>query len=67
MQELRSVEVRSTVEDLMYVSILEKFMSLGVDMMPRMEGAYVCVWWGGGGGKEGSIFLMFFEKQNLGK
>jgi hypothetical protein len=29
---------RATLEDLMYVSILEKFIVLGVEMMPRMDG-----------------------------
>ncbi|KAG2445949.1 hypothetical protein HXX76_000552 [Chlamydomonas incerta] len=38
MEEVRSREVRSTLEDLMYVSILEKFLLLGVDMLPRMDG-----------------------------
>ncbi|EFJ50713.1 hypothetical protein VOLCADRAFT_88515 [Volvox carteri f. nagariensis] len=38
MEEVREVEVRATLEDLMYVSILEKFLLLGVDMLPRMDG-----------------------------
>eukprot|EP00198_Chlamydomonas_reinhardtii_P001710 XP_001691046.1 predicted protein [Chlamydomonas reinhardtii] len=38
MEEVRAREVRSTLEDLMYVSILEKFLLLGVDMLPRMDG-----------------------------
>jgi hypothetical protein len=38
MEEVRASEVRSTLEDLMYVSILEKFLLLGVDMLPRMDG-----------------------------
>lgn len=35
MQEVRSSEQRATVEDLMYASVLEKFMDLKVEMMPR--------------------------------
>jgi len=35
MQEVRSSEQRATVEDLMYASVLEKFMNLKVEMMPR--------------------------------
>ncbi|GLI59000.1 hypothetical protein VaNZ11_000823 [Volvox africanus] len=38
MEEVREGEVRATLEDLMYVSILEKFLLLGVDMLPRMDG-----------------------------
>ncbi|KAG2482952.1 hypothetical protein HYH03_018129 [Edaphochlamys debaryana] len=38
MAEVRSREVRSTLEDLMYVCVLEKFLVLGVDMLPRMDG-----------------------------
>ena len=32
---MRSSEQRATVEDLMYASVLEKFMNLKVEMMPR--------------------------------
>ena len=39
MEEVRAAEVRATVEDLLYVSILEKFVLLGVEMLPRMDGA----------------------------
>lgn len=42
MEEVRASEVRATLEDLMYVSILEKFLLLGVDMLPRMDGAFGC-------------------------
>lgn len=38
MEEVRANEFRATVEDLMYVSILEKFILLGVEMLPRMDG-----------------------------
>ncbi len=38
MQEVRANELRATVEDVMYVSILEKFTVLGIDMLPRMDG-----------------------------
>ena len=41
MGEVRAAEIRTTLEDLMYVSILEKFVSLGVEMLPRMEGEVV--------------------------
>jgi hypothetical protein len=34
------MEVRATLEDLMYVSILEKFVVLGVEMLPRLDGEY---------------------------
>jgi hypothetical protein len=37
MDEVRSSEQRLTVEDLMYASVLEKFLEVGVDMMPRLE------------------------------
>lgn len=30
-------EQRVTVEDLMYASVLEKFVEVGVDMIPRLE------------------------------
>lgn len=36
---MRSSEQRATVEDLMYASVLEKFMNLKVEMLPR------CVRW----------------------
>jgi hypothetical protein len=39
MEEVRASEVRATLEDLMYVSILEKFITVGVEMLPRMDGA----------------------------
>lgn len=38
MEELRASEVSATLEDLMYVSILEKFLLLRVEMLPRMDG-----------------------------
>jgi hypothetical protein len=38
MEEVRQAEVRATVEDLMYVSVLEKFVLLGIDMLPRLDG-----------------------------
>ncbi len=40
MEEVRANEVRATLEDLMYVSILEKFVVLGVEMLPRMDGEH---------------------------
>lgn len=41
MEEVRANEVRATLEDLMYVSILEKFVLLGVEMLPRMDGGFL--------------------------
>ena len=38
MEELRASEVSATLEDLMYVTILEKFLHLRVEMLPRLEG-----------------------------
>ena len=38
MEEVRATEVAETLEDLMYVSILEKFLLLNVEMLPRMDG-----------------------------
>ncbi|WIA16709.1 hypothetical protein OEZ85_013364 [Tetradesmus obliquus] len=38
MEEVRAMEVRATLEDLMYVSILEKFVLLQVEMLPRLDG-----------------------------
>ena len=35
MQQVREREKRATVEDLMYASVLEKFMELKVEMLPR--------------------------------
>ena len=37
MEEVRRSEQRATVEDLMYASVLEKFVELGVDMMPKLD------------------------------
>jgi hypothetical protein len=36
-QEVRDAERRATVEDLMYMCILEEFIKLGVGMLPRVE------------------------------
>lgn len=38
MGEVRANEIRATVEDLMYVLVLEKFQLIGVEMLPRMDG-----------------------------
>jgi len=38
MEEVRASEIRATLEDLMYMSILEKFVLVGVPMLPRLEG-----------------------------
>lgn len=37
MEEVKSNERRVTLEDLMYVSVLERFLEVGVSMMPRLE------------------------------
>jgi hypothetical protein len=37
MEEVKRNEQRVTVEDLMYASVLEKFVEVGVDMLPRLE------------------------------
>lgn len=38
MEEVRASEKRATLEDLMYISILEKFVTVGVEMLPRLDG-----------------------------
>lgn len=38
MKEVRLSERRVALQDLMYISILEKFFIIGVDMLPRMDG-----------------------------
>lgn len=38
MEELKAKEVSARLEDLMYLCILEKFLLLDVEMLPRMEG-----------------------------
>jgi len=37
MEEVRANERRFALQDLMYISVLEKFVLLGVDMLPRMD------------------------------
>ncbi|CAL5219382.1 g1204 [Coccomyxa viridis] len=37
MEEVKRNEQRATVEDLMYASVLEKFVEVGVDMMPTLD------------------------------
>ena len=37
MEEVKRNEQRATVEDLMYASVLEKFVELGVDMLPTLD------------------------------
>jgi len=54
MEEVRAMEVRATLEDLMYVSILEKFIVLGVDMLPRLDGECGCSTATGAGGSSSS-------------
>jgi uncharacterized membrane protein YgcG len=34
----RAAEARATLEDLLYVSVLERFVLLGVEMLPRLDG-----------------------------
>ena len=38
MQEVRAKERSHDLQDLMYISVLEKFLVIGVDMLPRMDG-----------------------------
>lgn len=38
MEDLRANERRATLEDLMYLCILEKFVAVGVEMLPRLDG-----------------------------
>lgn len=35
--EARGTEQRMALEDIMYICVLEKFVKLGVPMMPRLE------------------------------
>lgn len=35
---MRANERRFALQDLMYISVLEKFVILGVDMLPRLDG-----------------------------
>ena len=35
--EAQRTEQRMTIEDIMYICVLEKFVKLGVPMMPRLE------------------------------
>lgn len=37
MEEVQNSEKRATLEDLMYASVLEKFLVLGVDMLGSMD------------------------------
>ena len=37
MAEVERSEKRATLEDIMYASVLEKFLELGVDMLGSME------------------------------
>ena len=37
MEEVQQSENRATLEDLMYASVLEKFLTLGVDMLGSMD------------------------------
>ena len=37
MEEVKRSEQRATVEDLMYASVLEKFVEVGVDMLPKLD------------------------------
>ena len=37
MEELKANEARTSLEDIMYVSVLEKFVELGVEMMPHLQ------------------------------
>ena len=37
MEEVQRSEGRATLEDIMYASVLEKFLDLGVDMLGSMD------------------------------
>lgn len=37
MDEVREREQRATLEELMYICVLEKFVTIGVQMMPRID------------------------------
>ncbi len=37
MQEVKQSEQRVTVMDLMYASVLAKFLDIGVEMLPRLD------------------------------
>lgn len=37
MEEVQRSEKRATLEDIMYASVLEKFLELGVDMLGSMD------------------------------
>jgi hypothetical protein len=37
MEEVQRSEKRATLEDIMYASVLEKFLQLGVDMLGSMD------------------------------
>ena len=37
LEDLKKSEQRATLEDLMYASVLEKFLELGLQMLPRMD------------------------------
>lgn len=37
MEEVQRSEKRATLEDIMYASVLEKFLMLGVDMLGSMD------------------------------
>ena len=37
MQEVKQSEQRVTVMDLMYASVLAKFLNIGVEMLPRLD------------------------------
>lgn len=38
MEEVRAREESIMLQDLMYLAVLEKFVTLKVEMLPRMEG-----------------------------
>ena len=37
MEELKASETRASLEEIMYVSVLERFIQLGVEMMPHLQ------------------------------
>lgn len=37
MEELKASEARTSLEEIMYISVLEKFVELGIEMMPHLQ------------------------------
>ena len=64
-QDIRKSEKRATLEELMYICVLEKFVDVGVQMMPRIDSM---VYEPTGGVKaltEVRVWLKIYEEQCL--